>query len=320
MNNLNKTTPDGKQTNKKEDKSDPIIEQKNYRKVHAFPPMLLPSVNTVHQNVNPQYPFNTSLLNQYQMPLPPNPMYNKYPEQYPGNTFTNPDINNSYQQLNYGHVHHNILNKNNQMIYNRQFGTPYTYPPKDNKSFIMQQNNMPMFNNMYAMNRMSMSMMPMQIPMQNNDYRSNSINVASHTFQINNDSIIEKPREDTTAMPVVATEKKKRRKNKAFKYKGRYVCVICADKAGILIKNNNKNGLELMDQYGNITTSFDQSVEVSDKDPTIPFSFSTSGHLTRHLRLHSGVKNHICPEKSCGKRFGRKDNMRQHYKTHQKNK
>jgi hypothetical protein len=46
--------------------------------------------------------------------------------------------------------------------------------------------------------------------------------------------------------------------------------------------------------------------------------FSTSGHLTRHMKIHLGEKNHICPILSCHARFSRKDNMMQHYSAHQK--
>ncbi|KAH3670122.1 uncharacterized protein OGAPODRAFT_15746 [Ogataea polymorpha] len=44
--------------------------------------------------------------------------------------------------------------------------------------------------------------------------------------------------------------------------------------------------------------------------------FTTSGHLARHTRIHTGVKNHICPYEGCGARFSRQDNCMQHYKTH----
>ncbi|KAG7859333.1 hypothetical protein KL939_002233 [Ogataea angusta] len=36
--------------------------------------------------------------------------------------------------------------------------------------------------------------------------------------------------------------------------------------------------------------------------------FTTSGHLARHTRIHTGVKNHICPYEGCGARFSRQDN------------
>lgn len=46
-------------------------------------------------------------------------------------------------------------------------------------------------------------------------------------------------------------------------------------------------------------------------------SFTTSGHLARHTRIHTGEKNYVCPESGCGARFSRQDNCMQHYRTHQ---
>lgn len=46
-------------------------------------------------------------------------------------------------------------------------------------------------------------------------------------------------------------------------------------------------------------------------------SFTTSGHLARHTRIHTGEKNYVCPEAGCGARFSRQDNCMQHYRTHQ---
>ncbi|CUS13933.1 unnamed protein product [Tuber aestivum] len=46
-------------------------------------------------------------------------------------------------------------------------------------------------------------------------------------------------------------------------------------------------------------------------------SFTTSGHLARHTRIHTGEKNYVCPETGCGARFSRQDNCMQHYRTHQ---
>ncbi|KAK6458475.1 transcriptional repressor [Scheffersomyces xylosifermentans] len=45
-------------------------------------------------------------------------------------------------------------------------------------------------------------------------------------------------------------------------------------------------------------------------------SFTTSGHLARHNRIHTGERKHICPWPSCDARFARQDNCMQHYKTH----
>jgi uncharacterized Zn-finger protein len=37
------------------------------------------------------------------------------------------------------------------------------------------------------------------------------------------------------------------------------------------------------------------------------------------LLIHSGIKPHVCPVSSCGKKFSEKGNMKSHYKTHLKN-
>ncbi|KAI5808715.1 hypothetical protein DFH27DRAFT_236036 [Peziza echinospora] len=46
-------------------------------------------------------------------------------------------------------------------------------------------------------------------------------------------------------------------------------------------------------------------------------SFTTSGHLARHTRIHTGEKNYVCPDHNCTARFSRQDNCMQHYRTHQ---
>ncbi|KAI5970798.1 NRG1 [Candida margitis] len=45
-------------------------------------------------------------------------------------------------------------------------------------------------------------------------------------------------------------------------------------------------------------------------------SFTTSGHLARHNRIHTGERKHKCPWPTCDARFARQDNCMQHYKTH----
>ncbi|CDK25195.1 unnamed protein product [Kuraishia capsulata CBS 1993] len=44
--------------------------------------------------------------------------------------------------------------------------------------------------------------------------------------------------------------------------------------------------------------------------------FTTSGHLARHSRIHTGERKHPCPHEGCDARFSRQDNCMQHYKTH----
>ncbi|KAM9917937.1 hypothetical protein OXX80_013109 [Metschnikowia pulcherrima] len=45
-------------------------------------------------------------------------------------------------------------------------------------------------------------------------------------------------------------------------------------------------------------------------------AFTTSGHLARHNRIHTGERNHKCPFPGCSARFSRQDNCTQHYRTH----
>ncbi|KAL8902181.1 MAG: hypothetical protein Q9207_004853 [Kuettlingeria erythrocarpa] len=45
-----------------------------------------------------------------------------------------------------------------------------------------------------------------------------------------------------------------------------------------------------------------------------PDTFTTSGHASRHGKKHTGEKSVICP--TCNKAFTRKDNMKQHERTH----
>ncbi|KAJ2712113.1 transcriptional repressor, partial [Coemansia spiralis] len=45
-------------------------------------------------------------------------------------------------------------------------------------------------------------------------------------------------------------------------------------------------------------------------------AFTTSGHLSRHYRIHTGEKNYHCMYPGCMSRFSRQDNMMQHYRTH----
>lgn len=45
-----------------------------------------------------------------------------------------------------------------------------------------------------------------------------------------------------------------------------------------------------------------------------PATFTTSGHAARHGKKHTGEKSVLCP--ICNKAFTRKDNMKQHIRTH----
>ncbi|KAF9143050.1 hypothetical protein BGX30_001500 [Mortierella sp. GBA39] len=44
--------------------------------------------------------------------------------------------------------------------------------------------------------------------------------------------------------------------------------------------------------------------------------FTTSGHLARHNRIHTGERNFSCLMQGCPSKFSRQDNMMQHYRTH----
>jgi hypothetical protein len=42
-------------------------------------------------------------------------------------------------------------------------------------------------------------------------------------------------------------------------------------------------------------------------------AFTTSGHLARHSRVHTGERNHKCPFPGCETRCSRQDNLQQQY-------
>lgn len=50
--------------------------------------------------------------------------------------------------------------------------------------------------------------------------------------------------------------------------------------------------------------------------PTCDRGFTTSGHLARHSRVHTGERNHRCPFPGCETRCSRQDNLQQHYRIH----
>lgn len=55
--------------------------------------------------------------------------------------------------------------------------------------------------------------------------------------------------------------------------------------------------------------------------PSCPLCFKTfsdKAHLSRHLKIHSGIKNFECPIVGCGRRFNRADGMKCHYESHKK--
>lgn len=56
------------------------------------------------------------------------------------------------------------------------------------------------------------------------------------------------------------------------------------------------------------------------KDPNCDRTFTTSGHASRHAKIHEGLKPIPCTHPGCPKRFTRQDNMKQHLETHRKDK
>lgn len=44
-----------------------------------------------------------------------------------------------------------------------------------------------------------------------------------------------------------------------------------------------------------------------------PRAFTTSGHLSRHMRIHTGERNHHCPFPGCDVKCSRQDNLQQQY-------
>lgn len=67
------------------------------------------------------------------------------------------------------------------------------------------------------------------------------------------------------------------------------------------------------------TTTFAQAPQDPKKRhacPTCGRAFTTSGHLARHIRVHTGERNHKCPFPGCETRCSRQDNLQQHYRIH----
>ncbi|KAF7351647.1 Transcriptional regulator NRG1 [Mycena sanguinolenta] len=50
--------------------------------------------------------------------------------------------------------------------------------------------------------------------------------------------------------------------------------------------------------------------------PVCERGFSTTGHLARHARVHTGERNHKCPFPGCETKCSRQDNLQQHYRIH----
>ncbi|CAG8483067.1 6473_t:CDS:2 [Dentiscutata heterogama] len=66
----------------------------------------------------------------------------------------------------------------------------------------------------------------------------------------------------------------------------------------------------------NTTTTTVNKRKYICQHPDCGKSFTTSGHLARHNRIHTGEKNFPCLMPGCTSKFSRQDNMMQHYRTH----
>lgn len=107
--------------------------------------------------------------------------------------------------------------------------------------------------------------------------------------------------------------------------------LLIKDKILINKSNNNSeiNDLKAKNKNANLNENSNDNL-INDDNSTINTrkykckicnkGFTTSGHLARHHRIHTGVKNHECPFEGCNSRFSRQDNCMQHYKTHLKGK
>jgi zinc-finger protein CreA/MIG len=79
-------------------------------------------------------------------------------------------------------------------------------------------------------------------------------------------------------------------------------------------KTNSEEELEGVN--ASLTPNQGQSARKRHICPTCDRSFTTSGHLARHSRVHTGEKNHKCPFPGCETRCSRQDNLQQHYRIH----
>ena len=100
-------------------------------------------------------------------------------------------------------------------------------------------------------------------------------------------------------------------------------------KIGKKRKYNKKNKMEKSEVTNLNSTDLGTSMYVLKPDKVKHRNYictvcakglTTSGHLARHYRIHTGEKNHFCPYKGCNLRFSRHDNCIQHYRTHLKKK
>ncbi|KAI7898654.1 uncharacterized protein BX663DRAFT_524272 [Cokeromyces recurvatus] len=92
----------------------------------------------------------------------------------------------------------------------------------------------------------------------------------------------------------------------------------------LLIKNASGKQFSLLNnedskvnsKTSTLSSNFDPRRKYHCNEAGCNKSFTTSGHLARHNRIHTGEKNFHCLHPGCPSRFSRQDNMMQHYRTH----
>lgn len=93
----------------------------------------------------------------------------------------------------------------------------------------------------------------------------------------------------------------------------------------LLLKEDGRAGREYRREHIDATKKSNKAKNGSQKrypckDPGCARTFTTSGHASRHAKIHEGLKPISCTFEGCPKRFTRQDNMKQHLETHRREK